>query len=86
MSDSTSYSGWDLPKIEPDDTHRCAEMDELIAIENKYREEHDVFSMVELLHGRAIGYIEKSAGRWWAHNEEYSVLIGHCPFCGRKLP
>jgi hypothetical protein len=37
------------------------------------------------LYGAAITRIELVAGRWWAHNEEYSTQVSFCPWCGERL-
>lgn len=71
----------DLPRIEPERTHSCAAGDRL-------RQEVDRAQAVDVkqaLWGHAVTRIEFAAGRWWAHNEEYSSVIGFCPWCGEEL-
>ena len=76
------------PRIVPEATHRCAEMDEAkrirsaleaVAVDRSERIE-------ELLYGCAFSRIDCAAGRWWAHNDEYSTPIRYCPHCGTLLP
>jgi hypothetical protein len=39
----------------------------------------------EGLFGPAVTRVQRWAGRWWAHNEEYATEISHCPWCGELL-
>jgi hypothetical protein len=70
----------DLSRIEPERTHSCTSGDRL-------RQETDharTAEMKEALWGHAVTRIEYAAGQWWAHNEEYSSVIGFRPWCGEE--
>lgn len=75
-------------QIIAEETHRCDEFvaaDQLLSqIQADAAAEDDVPD--QLLYGPAIRQIDRCAGKWYAHNNEYSSMITHCPFCGLRLP
>jgi len=63
--------------------HDCVERQRHInATHRDWREDED---FKEPLYGPSVLYIERVAGRWWAHNREYSTEVSYCPWCGIRL-
>jgi hypothetical protein len=85
---SARLHGWDdlMRRIVPAATHRCAAMESAARLRSHMEAEaadHDI--PPEILWGPAVTRIDRAAGHWWMHNEEYSNPIRYCPWCGQDL-
>jgi hypothetical protein len=71
----------DPKQISAEAVHHCEAGERL---REETRETQDAEAR-EALWGHALVHVEYAAGRWWAHNEEYSSIIRFCPWCGVDL-
>jgi len=65
----------------PEASHACAERDRHSGAAHRTHEGRPP----EELYGATITRIDRRAGRWWAHNDEYSTEVTFCPWCGTRL-
>ncbi len=72
---------WIGDQIEVEERHECPARDAHRSAEHGPSDRR----IPAARYGPALTRIERSDGRWWAHNDEYATEISFCPWCGEEL-